>query len=233
MIKAILVINNHGKPRLLKFYQYYTEEMQQQIVRETFQLVSKRDDNVFRCRYGLSKGTSGMRFLDLARCSGQHRIYRSLAVVFMHLCSDIPDDFAADWCRYGRNGLDNDVIIVILACIVVHTMCHIDMGSRYKETGFFTIAYPTPREQAVMQLKSTGSTSGFERLASNSTRAVVSNKSSRSQNGTMSRSVREDTELRGHDNLGLDYGSTEMVMLAVPNPEQPHVTRIAVRPDDV
>ncbi|EYC27863.1 hypothetical protein Y032_0008g224 [Ancylostoma ceylanicum] len=30
---------------------------------------------------------------------------------------------------------------------------------------FFTIAYPTPREKAVMQLKNTGSTSGFERLA--------------------------------------------------------------------
>uniref|UniRef100_A0A914S3F9 AP complex mu/sigma subunit domain-containing protein n=1 Tax=Parascaris equorum TaxID=6256 RepID=A0A914S3F9_PAREQ len=46
MIKAILVFNNHGKPRLLKFYQHYPEEEQQHIVRETFQLVSKRDDNV-------------------------------------------------------------------------------------------------------------------------------------------------------------------------------------------
>lgn len=25
MIKAILVFNNHGKPRLTKFYQYFTE----------------------------------------------------------------------------------------------------------------------------------------------------------------------------------------------------------------
>lgn len=59
MIKGILVFNNHGKPRLLKFYQHYvscqtrprcvvfqSEEEQQQIVRETFQLVSKRDENV-------------------------------------------------------------------------------------------------------------------------------------------------------------------------------------------
>jgi len=46
MIKAILVFNNHGKPRLSKFYQYFTEYMQQQIIKETFQLVSKRDDNV-------------------------------------------------------------------------------------------------------------------------------------------------------------------------------------------
>uniref|UniRef100_A0A915NEU8 AP complex mu/sigma subunit domain-containing protein n=1 Tax=Meloidogyne javanica TaxID=6303 RepID=A0A915NEU8_MELJA len=46
MIKAILIFNNHGKPRLLKFYTRYTEDEQQQIVRETFQQVSKRDDNV-------------------------------------------------------------------------------------------------------------------------------------------------------------------------------------------
>lgn len=69
MIKAILVFNNHGKPRLSKFYEFYVsefyflffsvlivftfesttnqpEDMQQQIIRETFQLVSKRDENV-------------------------------------------------------------------------------------------------------------------------------------------------------------------------------------------
>ncbi|KAK6741578.1 hypothetical protein RB195_009443 [Necator americanus] len=58
---------------------------------------------------------------------------------------------------------------------------------------FFTIAYPTPREKAVMRLKSTGSTSGFERLASKSTRTATSSKSSRSrpQNGTSSKSSPE------------------------------------------
>ncbi|TMW44600.1 hypothetical protein DOY81_010318 [Sarcophaga bullata] len=52
MIKAILVFNNHGKPRLSKFYQYFNEDMQQQIIKETFQLVSKRDDN-FNWRFRL------------------------------------------------------------------------------------------------------------------------------------------------------------------------------------
>jgi len=27
MIKAILVFNNHGKPRLTKFYQYYVSKL--------------------------------------------------------------------------------------------------------------------------------------------------------------------------------------------------------------
>ncbi|ETN84642.1 phospholipid-translocating P-type ATPase, flippase [Necator americanus] len=100
---------------------------------------------------------------------------------------------------------------------------------------FFTIAYPTPREKAVMRLKSTGSTSGFERLASKSTRTATSSKSSRSrpQNGTSSKSSPERSELRGHDNLGLDYGSTEMVTLGTSSYEQAHVTRIAVRPEEL
>uniref|UniRef100_A0A2I3T051 Adaptor related protein complex 3 subunit sigma 2 n=1 Tax=Pan troglodytes TaxID=9598 RepID=A0A2I3T051_PANTR len=46
MIQAILVFNNHGKPRLVRFYQRFPEEIQQQIVRETFHLVLKRDDNI-------------------------------------------------------------------------------------------------------------------------------------------------------------------------------------------
>ncbi len=69
MIKGILIFNNHGKPRLTKFYHYYVsdlssilttlahvsyffylnskpEDEQQQIIRETFHLISKRDENV-------------------------------------------------------------------------------------------------------------------------------------------------------------------------------------------
>nr|XP_030734486.1 AP-3 complex subunit sigma-2 isoform X1 [Globicephala melas] len=46
MIQAILVFNNHGKPRLVRFYQRFPEEIQQQIIRETFHLVLKRDDNI-------------------------------------------------------------------------------------------------------------------------------------------------------------------------------------------
>lgn len=33
MIRAVLVINNHGKPRLTKFYEYMREDQQQQIIR--------------------------------------------------------------------------------------------------------------------------------------------------------------------------------------------------------
>ena len=41
MIKAILIINNYGKPRLVKFYQSVTsEDAQQSVIRRVFQQVS-------------------------------------------------------------------------------------------------------------------------------------------------------------------------------------------------
>ncbi|GAM27003.1 hypothetical protein SAMD00019534_101780, partial [Acytostelium subglobosum LB1] len=44
MIKAILIINNHGKARLTKFYDHVSQDKQQQIIRDIFLLVSKRSD---------------------------------------------------------------------------------------------------------------------------------------------------------------------------------------------
>ncbi|XP_052782184.1 AP-3 complex subunit sigma-1-like isoform X1 [Mya arenaria] len=78
MIKAILVFNNHGKPRMSRFYQYYPEDMQQQIVRETFHLVSKRDDNV--CNF-LEGGT-------LIGGSDFKIIYRHYATLYFVFCVD-------------------------------------------------------------------------------------------------------------------------------------------------
>ncbi|NWZ18942.1 AP3S2 protein, partial [Asarcornis scutulata] len=46
MINAVLVFNNHGKPRLVRFYQHLAEEVQQQLIRETFHLVLKRDEHI-------------------------------------------------------------------------------------------------------------------------------------------------------------------------------------------
>jgi AP-3 complex subunit sigma len=78
MIKAILVFNNHGKPRLCKFYHYYTEETQQQIIRETFQLVSRRDDDV--CNF-LEGGT-------LIGGEDYKIIYRHYATLYFVFCVD-------------------------------------------------------------------------------------------------------------------------------------------------
>eukprot|EP01031_Cornospumella_fuschlensis_P042239 gene42239-51575_t len=50
MIKGILIINNHGKPRVAKFYQSVVgEEAQQRVIRRVFQQIVKRPDSF--CNY--------------------------------------------------------------------------------------------------------------------------------------------------------------------------------------
>ena len=79
MIKAILVFNNHGKPRLCKFYHHYVEDVQQQIIRETFQLVSRRDDDV--CNF-LEGGTL------IGGEEDYKIIYRHYATLYFVFCVD-------------------------------------------------------------------------------------------------------------------------------------------------
>ncbi|XP_036211588.1 AP-3 complex subunit sigma-2 isoform X2 [Myotis myotis] len=78
MIQAILVFNNHGKPRLVRFYQRFPEEVQQQIVRETFHLVLKRDDNI--CNF-LEGGS-------LIGGADYKLIYRHYATLYFVFCVD-------------------------------------------------------------------------------------------------------------------------------------------------
>lgn len=50
MIKGIIIVNNHGNPRLAKFYQTVEgEAAQQQVIRRIFQQVSSRPDSF--CNY--------------------------------------------------------------------------------------------------------------------------------------------------------------------------------------
>ncbi|GBC11922.2 AP-3 complex subunit sigma-1 isoform X1 [Rhizophagus irregularis DAOM 181602=DAOM 197198] len=46
MIKSVLIFNNHGKPRITKFYQQIDIGTQQALIQEIFSLVSKRPDTV-------------------------------------------------------------------------------------------------------------------------------------------------------------------------------------------
>jgi len=77
MIRAILVINNHGKPRLTKFYQHFDTEKQQQVIRECFHLVSKRSDR--SCNF-LEGGSIWGKDTKL--------IYRHYATLFFIFCVD-------------------------------------------------------------------------------------------------------------------------------------------------
>lgn len=78
MINAILVFNNHGKPRLVRFYQHLAEDVQQQIIRDTFHLVLKRDDHI--CNF-LECGS-------LFGGSDYKLIYRHYATLYFVFCVD-------------------------------------------------------------------------------------------------------------------------------------------------
>ncbi|KAL3346056.1 hypothetical protein AABB24_024828, partial [Solanum stoloniferum] len=46
MIKAVMVINTFGKPRLSKFYEFQPVEKQQELIRHVYAVLSNRPDNV-------------------------------------------------------------------------------------------------------------------------------------------------------------------------------------------
>ncbi|XP_044923234.1 AP-3 complex subunit sigma-2 isoform X2 [Mustela putorius furo] len=98
MIQAILVFNNHGKPRLVRFYQRFPEEIQQQIVRETFHLVLKRDDNI--CNF-LEGGS-------LIGGSDYKLIYRHYATLYFVFCVDSSESELGilDLIQTGRDTID-------------------------------------------------------------------------------------------------------------------------------
>ncbi|XP_070499353.1 AP-3 complex subunit sigma-2-like [Chironomus tepperi] len=83
MINAIVVFNNYGKPRLTKFYQYFTNEEQQQIINETFHLVAKRDDQT--CNFLELPSTSLLCTKTTENCK---LIYRHYATLYFVFCVD-------------------------------------------------------------------------------------------------------------------------------------------------
>lgn len=77
MIKAVVVMNNHGQPRLTKFYDYTPEDRQQQFVRDAFALLSRRADGLCNFVEG------GTVFGPDVRV-----IYRHYATLFFVFCVD-------------------------------------------------------------------------------------------------------------------------------------------------
>eukprot|EP00619_Florenciella_sp_RCC1007_P004883 CAMPEP_0205923824 /NCGR_PEP_ID=MMETSP1325-20131115/16625_1 /ASSEMBLY_ACC=CAM_ASM_000708 /TAXON_ID=236786 /ORGANISM="Florenciella sp., Strain RCC1007" /LENGTH=197 /DNA_ID=CAMNT_0053292095 /DNA_START=50 /DNA_END=642 /DNA_ORIENTATION=+ len=77
MIKAIIIVNNHGKPRLTKFYTDVDEDQQQSIVRRIFQQVAQRPDSF--CNY--LEGS----IPEFESCK---LIYRHYATLYFVFCVD-------------------------------------------------------------------------------------------------------------------------------------------------
>ncbi|XP_076955800.1 AP-3 complex subunit sigma-like [Bidens hawaiensis] len=71
MIRAVLVINNQGKPRLAKFYNYTPVEQQQQIIRTIYSVLCLQPQNV-------------SNFIDGGSVFGQgtHLVYKLFATLY-------------------------------------------------------------------------------------------------------------------------------------------------------
>lgn len=80
MIKAIVVINNHGKPRLVKFYDRLPLTKQQQWMKRAFSMVSKRADHL-------------CSFVDDEEFFGKDTrlIYRHFATLYFIVICDISE----------------------------------------------------------------------------------------------------------------------------------------------
>ncbi|KAJ1673022.1 Sigma-adaptin 3A, partial [Spiromyces aspiralis] len=76
MIKSVLIFNNQGKPRLLKFYQQIDTSMQQQILKEIHSLVTRRSDTM--CNF-----LDGSKLLGGSDTRVIYRHYATLYFVFV------------------------------------------------------------------------------------------------------------------------------------------------------
>ncbi|XP_059757762.1 AP-3 complex subunit sigma-2-like [Balaenoptera ricei] len=109
MIQAILVFNNHGKPRLVCFYQRFPEEIQQQIIREILHLVLKRDDNICNFLWGGS----------LIGGSDYKLIYRHYATLYFVFCGDSSES------ELGILDLIQDLVETLDKCF--KNVCELDL----------------------------------------------------------------------------------------------------------
>ncbi|CAL1292009.1 unnamed protein product [Larinioides sclopetarius] len=79
MIEAVLIFNLHGTPRLSKFYRHYPEQKQQQIIKQVYQIVSRRGDAVCNFIEG-GDNILGDKSLKI--------IYRHYATLYIVFCVD-------------------------------------------------------------------------------------------------------------------------------------------------
>ena len=77
MILAVMVVNNFGRGRLLKFYSQRTAEQQQQVVKDLFNVLSARTD-------GLSNFVDGSKWFE----PGTRVVYRQYATLYFCVAID-------------------------------------------------------------------------------------------------------------------------------------------------
>ncbi|RHZ78777.1 hypothetical protein Glove_156g60 [Diversispora epigaea] len=115
MIKSVLIFNNHGKPRLTKFYQQIDIGIQQALVQEIYSLVSKRPDTV--CNF-----LEGSQMLGGKDTRVIYRHYATLYFVFV-----------VDECESELGILDLIQVFVESLDRCFENVCELDLIFHFEE----------------------------------------------------------------------------------------------------
>lgn len=118
MIYSILVVNNQGKPRLLRFYDGTAHERQQYILQRVYQLVSSRPDASSCC------------FADFSDVMGPGArvIYRHFATLYFVFITDALES------ELGILDLIQVFVQVLDACF--ENVCELDLIYHFDKANF-------------------------------------------------------------------------------------------------
>ncbi|KAJ0248869.1 AP-3 complex subunit sigma [Hirschfeldia incana] len=114
MIKAVLMVNTQGKPRLAKFYDFLPVEKQQELIRGVFSVLSSRPENV-------------SNFLEIDSLFGpdSRLVYKHYATLYFVLVFD---------------GSENELAMLDLIQVLVETLdkcfsnvCELDIVFNYSK----------------------------------------------------------------------------------------------------
>lgn len=118
MINAILIFNNQGKPRFVQFYKYVAEKKKQEILEETFRIISSRQ--VGNSRSQTDKTYCSFIDTGILTETGTNRIvYRHYATLYFV--------FAVDKCESELGILDLIQVLVEVLDRVFENVCELDL----------------------------------------------------------------------------------------------------------
>ncbi|PVU87711.1 hypothetical protein BB559_005920 [Furculomyces boomerangus] len=118
MIKSVLIFNNFGKPRLLRFFEQLDSNSQQNVLRETFMLISKRSSS--NCNF--LEGSKQIKNQDLKI------IYRQYATLYFV--------FVVDKSESELGTLDLIHLFVETLNRVFDDVCELDLIFHYNEINY-------------------------------------------------------------------------------------------------
>ncbi|KAG5406275.1 hypothetical protein IGI04_012394 [Brassica rapa subsp. trilocularis] len=128
MIKAVMMMNTQGKPRLAKFYDFLPVEKQQELIRGVFSVLSSRPENV-------------SNFLEIDSLFGpdSRLVYKHYATLYFVLVFDGSENELA-MLDLIQGKYDDDFSLMLAFVVLVETLdkcfsnvCELDIVFNYSK----------------------------------------------------------------------------------------------------